>query len=120
MIVRAIDGQGDWLFGKGKNDYKSGNNAISQNIQTRLLSFLGDCFFDLNAGIDWWNRLGAKDKTALNLDVSSVILNTAGVTGLLQLSITLDAQRVLTITYRVQTIYSTTGNTFQYALSGTL
>lgn len=114
MRVRALDTNHDWLFGKGQNDYLQGNAAIAQNINTRLNSFLGNCFFDLGAGIDWFNLLGAKNQTSLNLSISSIILNTAEVTGLLQLSVGVNAARQMTVNYRVQTVYSTVSNTFVF------
>jgi len=106
MRVRALDALGDWTYGKGRNNYKTGLLAVSQNIQTRLLSFLGDCFFSLDSGIDWFNLLGSKNQLAINLAVSKEILNTQDVTGLIQLGIDLDVNRNLTITYQVQTTYS--------------
>lgn len=106
MSVRSLDALGDWTFGRGKNNYLTQNKEIRQNIQTRLLSFLGDCFFDTAAGIDWFNLLGSKDQTALNLAVNSTILNTEGVTSLLQLSIVLSSVRRLTISYEVATVYT--------------
>ena len=113
--VRALDAGGDWLFGKGQSDYLTANNAIAQNIQTRLYSFLGDCCFDTAAGIDWWNQLGAKDQTALNLSIAAVILNTGDVTGILQLSITVsETTRALTVTYKVSTTYSTVSGLFVF------
>lgn len=114
MIVRELDSNHDWLFGKGKNNYLSKTAAIVQNINTRLNSFLGDCFFDAGAGIDWFNLLGAKDKTALSLAIGAVILNTQNVTGLVQLSLSVDAQRKVTIRYQVQTSYSTATSIFQF------
>lgn len=117
--VRALDGNHDWTFGKGQNDYLKNNKATAQNIQTRLLSFSGDCFFDLGAGIDWFNFLGSKDQLALNLSVSAVILNTPDVTGIKQLSIVLNPiNRKLTIRYRVQTVFSVLTGAFQYDLNG--
>lgn len=118
MIVRALNVLGDWEFGKGKNDYKRDLKAITQNIKTRLMSFLGDCFFDTTAGIDWFNLLGGKDQLALELAVSSVILNTQNVTGLRQLSIDISPSRNVTIRYRVQTTYGETGEVFQYDANG--
>lgn len=114
MRVRAIDQNHDWMFGKGQNDYLQANAAIAQNINTRLKSFLGNCFFDLGAGIDWFNLLGEKDQTALSLSISSVILNTAEVTGILQISTGLNSNRQFTVQYKVQTVYSTTSNTFVF------
>lgn len=117
--VRQIDVDHNWLYGKGQNDYVRGNQAIGQNINTRLNSFLGDCFFDLSAGIDWFNLLGEKNQIALNLAISAVILNTQNVTGILQLSVDLGAvTRNLRVAYKVQTTYSTVSNLFQYDLNG--
>jgi hypothetical protein len=107
MIVRTIDSNHDWTFGKGRNNYRQNNDAVTQNINTRLYAFINDCFFDKDAGIDWWNLLGSKNKLALELAVSATILNTEGVTGLLALSANLDQNRNITIVYQVVTTYST-------------
>lgn len=118
MRVRALDVNNDWLFGKGQNDYKTGNDEIAQDIQTRLYCFIGDCFFDLTAGIDWFNLLGGKDQTALNLAINAVILNTNGVTGILQVGSNLSSNRVFSIQFKVQTTYSVLSGSFQYDLNG--
>lgn len=108
MRVRALDGTGDWLYGKGQNDYKINRDAVAQNIQTRLSSFLGDCFFDTGAGIDWFGFLGGKDQLSLNLAVSATILNTTYVINLVQLSIDLNrVTRNLTIRYTASTVFGT-------------
>lgn len=119
MIVRALDSNGDFTFGAGLNNYKRNNMAVMQNIQTRLSSFIGNCFFDAGAGIDWFTYLSSKDTLGLNMSIAAVILNTTGVTGLLQLAFNLSDSRVFSISYQVQTIYSITGGTFQYDLGGT-
>lgn len=113
MIVRAIDAQNDWLFGKGKSDYKYGRDAIAQEIKTRLQSFLGDCFFNLEAGINWWYLLGAKSIPAIATPVRSTILNTYGIISLNQIQVTLDSNRLLTLSYTVNTIYGTITNVEQ-------
>lgn len=116
MIVRGLDANGDWLFGKGKNDYKSGLTAIAQSIKTRLSSFLGDCFFNLGAGLDWFNLLGSKNESAIQLAVATTILNTENVTGILELSVNVDSIRNITIKYNVQTTLGQLSNAFQYDL----
>lgn len=117
--VRALDANGDWTFGQGRNNYLTGNLAIGQNIRTRCLSFLGDCFFDQGAGIDWFSYLGGKDQLGLNLAISAAILNTTGVLGLNQVSINLNAPtRVLSVSYQVTTIYSVLSGSFNYDLNG--
>lgn len=105
MIVRALDATGDWLFGKGLQDYKSNQLAVMQNISTRLKMFLGDCFFAASAGIDWFNLLGSKNQVTLNLAITAMITNTQFVTGVTQLSLNLDAARNLLITYNVSTSF---------------
>ena len=107
MIVRANDITGDWTFGAGKNNYLSANAAVAQLISTRLSSFLGDCFFATSEGIDWFNLLGAKNETSLTLAISTVILNTPNVIRLEQVALSLDANRVLTVTYNATTAFGT-------------
>ena len=58
MSVRAIDDNRDWQFGQSKQSYKVGIEETAQMIKTRVLSFLGDCFFATQEGIDWLNLLG--------------------------------------------------------------
>lgn len=119
MSVRALDATGDWIFGIGTSAYVTGNAEVAQNIQTRVLSFLGDCFFDLGAGINWFGYLGNKNQIGLNLAVSAVILNTANVTGIKQLSVVLnETTRVFSVSYQVLTTYSTLTGAFQFDLGG--
>ncbi len=107
MIVRALDSNHDWTYGKGRNNYRRDNDAIVQNIDTRLLCFVNDCFFDKDGGIDWWTLLGGKNRLALELAISGTILNTDAVTALLALSLNLNQDRLITISYQVVTDYST-------------
>lgn len=105
MRVRGIDSVGDWLFGKGKSDYKYDVNALAQIIETRLKSFLGDCFFAENDGIDWFNLMGSKNIRDLRLAVAAQILNTEGVNSLAELSVNIDGARKLTLQYSLVSVY---------------
>jgi hypothetical protein len=108
MRVRALDDNLDWTFGKGRNNYFLNNDAIIQNIGTRLRSFLGDCFFALDAGIDWFNLLGSKNQKELELAVRTTILNTEEVVGITDLSILLEENtRKINLNYTVNTVYTT-------------
>lgn len=78
-----------------------------QNIETRLQSFLGDCFFATNQGIDWFHLLGGKNRVAITNAISTTIVNTEGVSGLIELSVELDNNRNLTVQYQATTVYST-------------
>lgn len=105
MRVRALDSSNDWQFGKGQNDYKRNRDAVAQDIQTRLNSFLGDCFFSIASGIDWFNLLGGKSQTNVALAVSATILNTEGVKQITDFSMNLTAGRNLTLSYKVSTFF---------------
>lgn len=106
MIFRNLDSSGDWTFGQGLANYVAQNTAIGLNIKTRVYSWLGDCFFDQQAGIDWWNRLGSKNqKGLLDSDLRRVILQSEGVTGLVSFVSVLTG-RVYTANFSVNTIYS--------------
>lgn len=110
MIIRALDENHDWTFGKGKGNYNRFEKAVAENLQTRLLSFLGDCFFDLSAGIDWFNLMGSNQRLRLKLDISSVILNTPDVTGIVgDVEFYVLDDRLVYFTASLNTIYGRTG-----------
>ena len=107
---RGIDGQGDWLFGAGKQSYLQGQSAIVADIGTSLWMFLKDCFFSMETGIDWWSLLGSMMPAAqLNIvtQCRGVISGIDGVVRINSVVTNFDrAQRRITITYNVDTIYS--------------
>jgi len=105
MIVRGLDANHDWTFGNGKQDYRINELCIEQNCKTRILSFLGDCFFDTEAGIDWWNLLGYGTKKALLTSLRATIINTDGVVGINSIETEL-IDRKLKITYNIKTQFS--------------
>lgn len=106
MTFRNLTPSHDWCFGKGLQDITQQNQAIGLNIKTRLLSWVGDCFFDQQAGIDWWNRLGSKNqRTLLELDLRRIILQSQGVTGIVKVD-TILTRRNFSASYSVNTIYS--------------
>lgn len=118
MIVRSVNTLGDWEFGKGKSDYKRDIKAVSQNIKTRLQSFFGDCFFDLSAGIDWFNLLAPNQLNELKLAIAASILNTEGVTKIALSNISQGADRNILLQYAVVTEYGTVTDTFTFNSEG--
>lgn len=106
MEFRQLTDAGDWTFGSGLNNYASDDDAIGLNIRTRILSWVGDCFFDAGAGIDWVNRLGSRNQQELlELDLRTLILQTEGVTAINNISVVVTG-RDFSATYDIQTIYS--------------
>jgi hypothetical protein len=107
-IVRALDQEGDWTFGTGKGNYLSGNAAMAQQIRSNILQFFNNAFWSMNTGIDWFNLLGSRNnEILLQLAISAAIINTQGVTGQLQLEISLPSNRAFSIQYSVETVFST-------------
>lgn len=101
MRFRNIDNNGDWCFGKGRNSYLSGNDALMMNIKTRLLEFLGDCFWDTGKGIDWWGLLGGKDIRRVVVDVQRTVLQSYMVKRIVSLDYVLK-NRTLYITLSIE------------------
>lgn len=107
MIIRNLTASHDWTFGSNLGNYIGDDPAIGLNINTRLLAWLNDCFFDMSAGIDWLNLLGSLgQKNMLDMNLRRVILQSFGVTALTAFSTNLSAQRLFTANYTINTIYS--------------
>lgn len=107
MIIRAIDAAGDWEFGKGLASYNTGEAAIDENIKTRLLSWVGDCFFAAQEGVDWRSRLEVGQEENLKEELKSVILQSFGVVGLNTISFDFNHKtRLFNVQYDITTIYS--------------
>lgn len=110
MLFRGIDGDGDWRFGQGLQDYFFGDQAIAANIATNLRFFLNDFFAAMDKGIDWWNLLGSKNPGATNnilLQTRQTIINCYGVVKINSVNAFFDPNsRRLTLSYSIQSIYS--------------
>jgi hypothetical protein len=88
MRVRKNNG-GDWSFGRGRADYVKDNEAIKQNVETRLKSFKNDWFLDIDANIDWFGLLGRKGTQAeIEREIERVTLATEGVLQVNKLQLT--------------------------------
>lgn len=110
MKFRGIDGDGDWEFGSGRGSYFTAEAAINANIRTRLLVWLGECFFALQDGVDWKNLLGGKRPEAqqgIILQCRTIIVASFGVVKLNTLNAVFDPRsRKLNVTYTISTIFS--------------
>ena len=107
MIIRALDTAYDFTFGKGRQDYLTDNNAIALNIRTRLFEFLNDCFFNTEAGLDWFRLLGTKaTQQEIILSCRSVILQSYGVVQINRIDASFNDNRQLTLSFEVDTIFT--------------
>jgi hypothetical protein len=107
MIIRSVDGSNDWNFGKGRASYARDQQAIEQNIKSRVLSWVGDCFFATQEGVDWKNRLGGKNTADLEAELKTVILGSFGVVGITSVQAEFfNDRRNVRIAYDITTIFS--------------
>lgn len=106
MKFRSLTALGDWQFGSGLNSYAVTQQAIALNIKTSILSFLKDCWFAPNAGIDWLRLLGTPGtQQEIQLTVKGIILQCYGVTQVNSVLANVNG-RNLTVTYSINTIYT--------------
>ena len=107
MRARGLDSNHDWTFGTSKQSYVVDEAEIGQMIKTRILSFLGDCFFATQEGIDWFNLLGygANNDVLLEKSISLTILKTEGVVGVNSVDLTRSGRGII-IKYDVKTVFS--------------
>jgi len=107
MRVRRIDASGDWQFGRGLSDYAKDDEAIKQNVSTRIKSFKNDWFLDTDAEIDWFDLLGRKGtQEEIKREVERVTLATDGVLQINSLELT-RSNRSARIQLEITTIFST-------------
>lgn len=107
MRVRRIDANNDWTFGRGRNSYAATSESVGQRVRTRLQSFMGDWFLDLDHGLPWFARFEKPaDLALLEADVKRCVLETPGVQALTAFSIALDPDtRKCTIAVTATDIY---------------
>ena len=107
MSFRNLDENHDWVFGSGKSSYVTENLEVGLNIKTRILSFLGDCFFAPLEGIDWWHLLEYNKRDEAENAIMNTISTTPDVTQINQIDSILNSKRELVINYDIDTSYST-------------
>lgn len=120
MIVRAISNNQEsssreWVFCRGLSAYKTGQKAIEQGIKSDLLEFQDDCFFALQNGIDWLERLGSKNQQELlDKDVINIISNRYGVVSVQDYQ-SIVTDRAYSSSCNVYTIFSEDAFLFEFS-----
>jgi hypothetical protein len=118
MRVRKIDSDGDYVFGHGSSDFHRDSPAgVAQCVKTRLGLFAGEWFLDTSYGMPWggfaFNAnvvsqgrvLGKGDVQYRDLAIKTCVLNTQGVLSITSYSSILDANRRLSVSITVDTLY---------------
>lgn len=114
MKVSKLNSNGDWGFGRGKAQYIYKSAYVKQKVQTRLKSFKNDWMLDIDNGIDWIDLLGRKGtRNAIISEIERVTLQTVGVASIDSLDVSVDGNRVASISMTITDIYS---DTFSFSL----
>ena len=110
MRVRALTPTGDMKFGNGTGDFLINTPAaVGQVAGTRLLLWTYQWFLDWQEGTPYaTNILGRNTKATYDQAITQRILGTQGVASLQSYSSNLAANRKLTWTATINTIYGPT------------
>lgn len=107
MSSLALDENGDIVVSKNGPSLISGNLEVVQNVKTRILEQKFDCFFNINAGIDWFNlpksNAGIKDFVQ---EIKLIIANTKNVSSINNIDYQFDnITGSLTVSVNFKTIF---------------
>ena len=108
MKTRAVDKSWDWKFGKSNQDYADNSLGVAYTVKMKILSWYKDCFFEMDAGIDWKNILGSKTtKDQADSAIKEIIQGEPEILELTYFDSSV-IDRVYTATIRFKTIYGET------------
>ena len=103
MIVRELDNNHDWTFGRGFTNYLNGSDSIAQCVKTKLFALKRDWFLNRDDGIAWFDYLTKNPNTKqLEIDVRTEIFKVEGVLNIDEFDILLDPENrqfLIQITY---------------------
>jgi hypothetical protein len=74
MIYRRLDSNGDFSFGRGKQDFISGSDAVAQSIKTRLLLLSAEWWEDQSDGTPLFQSIIGIPGTPDNLEAADLII----------------------------------------------
>ena len=109
MINRAMDANGDYVFGGGAGEFLVNTPAaVAQAVQTRLQLAEGEWFLDLQEGTPYSTEILGANTTALyDQAIRERILDTPGVVAIISYSSVLN-NRALTVNATISTLYGQT------------
>jgi hypothetical protein len=111
MRYRSEDASGDYTFGlNGTNFLIDSPETVAQAVKTRLGLIQGEWFLDQTAGTPYNTEiLGAHTQATRDLALQTIILDTQGVTEILEYASYLNpATRAFTWAATIDTEYGTT------------
>lgn len=111
MIYRRLDSNGDFSFGRSRQDFISGSDAVAQAIRTRLLLLIAEWWEDQADGTPLFQSILGVSGTPENLDavdliVQDRIISTENVTEIVSFVSTYE-KREYSVNCTVNTVYGT-------------
>ncbi len=113
MIYRRLDNNGDYSFGRGRQDFISDSSAVAQAVKTRLQFAKATFWRDIKDGTPWvqniWGTSGsAKNRAVVDSILQNRIAGTQGCKSLISYeSVFSKANRVDSIQVSLDTIFGT-------------
>lgn len=107
MKYRALDAVGDYSFGRGTSEILVNSpECVAQAVKTRLLLAQGEWFLDDQEGTPYATQiLGTGTAGLYDAAIRKRILDTPGVTGILNYQSHRDQARALTVACTINTLY---------------
>jgi hypothetical protein len=113
MIVRRLDSNFDMTFGQGLSDYARDQEAVAQNVRTRLQLLREEWFLDVDAGIPYLQEIMVKPANLPLAEslIKQTIIETDGIDELRSFDVVFNRDtRRLGVSATVTTIFGTTDN----------
>lgn len=106
MRYRILSATGDYVFGRSGEFLVNSPQSVAQAIMTRLKLMTGEWFLDTSEGTPYDTQiLGYGTQGTRDVAIQTRILDTPGVESIEEYTSSVDADRRMTVTARVQTIY---------------
>ena len=107
MRYRGLDADGDYSFGgKGNPFLVNSPETVGQAVATRLKLMLGEWFPDPTVGVDYLGKvLGSGTQGTYDQEIQRAILDTTGVTELIDYLSYMDTKRGLHVSCTINTLY---------------
>lgn len=113
MLVRRLDENWDMTFGHGLTNYARDQEAVSQNVKSKLQLLRAEWFLDVDAGVPYLQEIMVKpaDLQLAEALIKQTILETEGISELITFELVFNRDtRRMVINATVATIYGTTEN----------
>lgn len=108
LSYRKLDANGDYVFGQNSgNFYVNSPDAVAQAVKTRLALSQGEWFLDISKGTPYNSQiLGAGTVGIYDNAIQEVIVNTVGVTRIVNYSSNVDPNtRAAFISCTIDTVF---------------